>query len=105
MPTINGARGMSQLIADRNDLTLGAIRRYYAGAGTSPLHAAVHPYAAFFALFGDFRSYIEFFLLHDLVTPDSTAIRYRLPFDDFGQQATRAASTSTANTVRTRRPS
>ena len=40
-------------------------------------------YADFFALFGDFRGYVEFFLLQDLVTEDCSAVKFFTPFEDF----------------------
>lgn len=40
-------------------------------------------YAAFFALFRDFRGYVDFFLLQDLVTADYSTVRHFLPFDGF----------------------
>jgi hypothetical protein len=40
-------------------------------------------YGAFFELFGDFRGYVEFFLLQDLVTEDYSAVRFFTPFEDF----------------------
>jgi hypothetical protein len=39
-------------------------------------------YADFFALFGDFRGYVRFFLLDDLVTNDF-GVKFFMPFDDF----------------------
>lgn len=78
--TINGARGMHPRIADRFDLTVECIRRHYAGE-SSPLSAALARYADFFALFGDFSGYIDFFLLQDLI--DDGAVRFALRFDDF----------------------
>ena len=80
--TINGARGFNRRIADRFDLTLECIRRHYAG-GASPLGETLARYGDFFALFENFRGYIDFFLLQDLVTPDASAIRFFMPFDDF----------------------
>jgi len=80
-PTINGARGMHPRIADRFDLTLECIRRHYAAA-ESPLGAALARYRDFFALYRDFRGYVEFFLLQDLVD-DADEVRFYLPFDDF----------------------
>ena len=84
-PTINGARGMHARICDRFDLTLECIRRYYAGE-SSPLHAALDRYGDFFALFEDFRGYIEFFLLQDLVD-EKGQVTFYLPFDDFERSA------------------
>jgi hypothetical protein len=81
-PTINGARGMHAKICDRIDLTLECIRRHYARED-SPLAGTLNRYQDFFALFGDFRHYVEFFLLDDLVDANCGEIRWYLPFDDF----------------------
>lgn len=80
--TINGARGFNRKIADRMDLTLECIRRHYRRA-SSPLGDTLGRYGDFFALFGDFRGYADFFLLQDLVTDDYSAIKFFMPFDDF----------------------
>jgi hypothetical protein len=80
-PTINVARGFNRSIADRFDLTLECIRRHYLNQG-SPLAATLLRYADFFALFGDFRGYVRFFLLEDLVTDDGS-VKFFMPFDDF----------------------
>lgn len=80
--TINGARGCNSKIDDRFDLTLECIRRFYLGIN-SPLHNAFLRYRDFFDLFGDFRSYVDFFLLQDLVTENYTQIKFYLPFDNF----------------------
>lgn len=80
--TINVARGFNGRISDRFDLTLECIRRHYARQN-SPLAETLARYHAFFALFQDFSGYVDFFLLHDLVTPDSTAVRFLTRFDDF----------------------
>ena len=56
---INGTRGFTVRIADRMDLTLECIRRHYRGE-TSPLAAALTRYEDFFALFEDFRCYVDF---------------------------------------------
>lgn len=79
--TINGARGMHPRIRDRFDLTVECIRRHYIGQ-PSPLANAMARYRDFFELFGDFRGFVDFFLLQDLVTSDGT-IRFAMPFDDF----------------------
>jgi hypothetical protein len=80
--TINQLRGTSAQVKDRFDLTLESIRRYYSD-GSSPLQDTIAAYPAFFGLFGDFRGYVDYFLLQDLVTDDYSAIRFSLPFDDF----------------------
>lgn len=72
--TINGERGFNHLIADRFDLTLECIRRHYLNE-ESPLRAVISRYEGFFALFVDFKSYVDFFLLNDLVSSDYSTVR------------------------------
>jgi hypothetical protein len=84
--TINGARGFNRKIADRMDLTLECIRLHYAGVG-SPLADVLARYHDFFALFGNFRAYVDFFLLNDLVTEDYSRINFFMPFADFSSPA------------------
>lgn len=81
--TINGARGCHPRIMDRFDLTLECIRRHYQG-GTSPLTDTLARYSDFFALFETFQGYVTFFHLHDIVSQDYSAVRFHLPFTDFG---------------------
>ena len=73
--TINGERGFNHLIADRFDLTLECIRRHYDNID-SPLGTVLKRYSEFFTLFCDFRSYVDFFLLNDLVSEDYSAVKY-----------------------------
>ena len=80
--TINGARGCHPRIKDRFDLTVECIRRHYSNEW-SPLSAPLRRYADFLGLFGDFRGYVEFFLLQDLVTVDCSAVKFFMPFEDF----------------------
>lgn len=80
--TINGARGFHPRIADRFDLTLECIRRHYRGE-ESPLGTALTRYGDFFARFHDFRGYVEFFLLQDLVAVDYSVVRFFTPFAEF----------------------
>jgi len=80
--TINGARGLNHLIKDRIDLTLECIRRYYNNE-ISPLTEVLTRYADFFRLFGDFKGYVEFFLLQDLVSEDFLEIKFFRHFEDF----------------------
>ena len=80
--TINGARGCHWKIKDRFDLTLECIRRHYIGQ-RSPLEDTLKRYGDFFALFEDFRGYVEFFMLQDLVVNDYSAVMFLMPFDDF----------------------
>jgi len=80
--TINSQRGFHPRIKDRFDLTVECIRRYYIGE-RSPLFETLDRYADFFSLFGDFRGYVEFFVLQDLVTEDRAAVRFFTPFSEF----------------------
>lgn len=80
--TINGARGFHPRIKDRFDLTVECIRRHYRDE-PSPLSATLARYQSFFGLFGDFRGYVEFFLLQDLVTSDCSGVRFFMPLNDF----------------------
>ena len=80
--TINGARGFNRQIVDRLDLTIECIRRYYQ-IETSPLYETLKRYDDFFKLFGDFKGYIDFFLLQDYVTDDYMVVNLSAPFDDF----------------------
>jgi hypothetical protein len=80
--TINGARGFHPRIKDRFDLTVECIRRHYINED-SPLNAPLARYADYFRLFGDFRGYVEFFLLQDLVTDDISAVKFFSRFEDF----------------------
>lgn len=82
--TINQARGCLRKISDRLDLTLECIRRHYAGsADPSGLGQTLDRYGEFFALFGSFRGYVDYFLLQDLVSGDYGDVRFFMPFDDF----------------------
>jgi len=80
--TINGARGFHPRIKDRFDLTVECIRRHYLNVD-SPLSDTLKRYADFFDLFENFRGYVEFFLLHDIVTEDLSTVKFFAPFDDF----------------------
>ncbi len=80
--TINQARGCLRPIDDRFDLTLECVRRHYVGE-PSPLGAVLGRYRDYFALFADFVGFVDFFLLHDLVSDNSMVVRFFLPFDEF----------------------
>jgi hypothetical protein len=80
--TINGARGFHPLIKDRFDLTVECIRRHYLNE-TSPLSGTLARYTDYFRLFGDFRGYVDFFLLQDMVTDDHSGVKFFLPFGHF----------------------
>jgi hypothetical protein len=86
-PTINATRGLLRtVIGDRMDLTLECVRRHYLGE-KSPLGETLLRYRDFFALFGDFRGYVDFFLLQDLVRDDGTGVVFFAPFDSFASTA------------------
>lgn len=75
--TINGARGFSAKIGDRFDLTLECIRLHYQrlehpldGTFRTPVNSF------FFSLFKDFKGYVDFFLLQDLVDDNYEAIKF-----------------------------
>ena len=73
--TINAERGLNYYISDRFDLTLECIRRHYLSI-ENPLQNVLNRYAPFFALFKDFKNYVDFFYLNDLVTQDYSAVKY-----------------------------
>lgn len=79
--TINGARGFLRTIIDRFDLTLECIRRYYLGLD-SPLYETLMRYEDFFTIFDNFRGYIDYFLLQDLVSSNYEEINFFSDFDD-----------------------
>ncbi len=85
--TLNGARGLNAKIGDRFDLTLECIRLHYLNE-VNPLgdNLASLYNRFFFSLFQDFKGYVEFFLLQDLVDPSFEKIRFftdtDTPFED-----------------------
>lgn len=80
--TINQTRGCEPLINDRFDLTLECIRRYY-NKQDSPLFQCLDRYPWFFEMFIDFKGYVDFFLLQDLVSEDYSNVNFFIPFNDF----------------------
>jgi hypothetical protein len=80
--TINGSRGINQKIHDRFDLTLECIRRFYLKEN-SPLSETLERYSPFFSLFQDFRGYVNFFLLQDLVEEKYLTIKFWHPVNGF----------------------
>jgi len=80
--TINGIRGFNRQIADRFDLTIECVRLYYQN-DNSPLYDTFKRYDDFFSLFCNFKEYIEFFHLQDIVSDDYTTVKIATPFDDF----------------------
>ena len=83
-PSINQERGRNPKIADRFDLTIECIRKYYANED-SPLAATFERYSDFFGLFNNFAGYTNFFLLDDLVSEDGAEVLHFMPFGGFDQ--------------------
>ncbi len=81
-PTINMIRGMHPKINDRFDLTLECIRLWYLKID-NPLYNHIERYKDYFNLFIDFKGYVDFFLLNDLVDKKYEKIGFWLPFKDF----------------------
>ena len=82
--TINQSRGINKRICDRWDLTLECIRLYYSNQ-PSPLSKTLANYNSFFNLFGDFKGYVQYFLLQDLVSKDYNSVKFYLPHTNFDQ--------------------
>jgi hypothetical protein len=80
--TINQSRGVNHKIKDRFDLTLECIRKYYNNE-ESPLSGCFDNYSSFFAMFCDFKGYVDFFLLQDLVDGECSEVRFFHPFNNF----------------------
>ncbi len=82
--SINQRRGCNHFIKDRFDLTLECIRKYY-NHERSPLYDTLLENKEFFDLFVDFKGYVDFFFLQDLVTEDYSHVKLWLCngiFDD-----------------------
>ncbi|WP_026765825.1 DUF6994 family protein [Selenomonas ruminantium] len=83
--SMNQRRGTDKRIRDRWDLTMECIRRYYNGE-SSPLTDVMEYDRDFFALFNDFKGYVDFFYLQDCVTEDYKNIRFWLGDGSFTGQ-------------------
>jgi hypothetical protein len=102
--TINQARGTHPRINDRFDLTLECIRMHYLEL-SNPLESALNRYRDFFNLFGNFKGYVDFFLLQDLVSADYKEVLYFTPHDPSFELSPRPDSVESymeykANTIR-----
>lgn len=80
--TINQTRGCKPLINDRFDLTLECIRRHYIKQ-ESPLSQCLDRYKWFFEMFVNFKGYVDFFFLDDLVSSDYSSVKFFIPFNCF----------------------
>lgn len=81
MGSMNQDRGTSPMIADRWDLTLECIKRYYEQPENddyafNPLWKTIKRSEEFFKLFVDFSEYVEFFFLQDFLDEDGNIIRF-----------------------------
>ena len=79
---INPARGMNQYIKDRFDLTLECIRRYYNNED-SPLYNVLLKDKDFFDLFIDFKGFVDYFFLNDLVFDDYKHVKFLIGNGEF----------------------
>ena len=79
--SINQCRGTCAEIQDRFDLTLECIRRFYEGKD-SPLYGVLKADEEFFKLFVDFKGFVDFLFLNDLVSEDYTKIKFFLGDDN-----------------------
>ena len=80
--TINGARGFNNKIADRFDLTLECIRLHYQRLENpleSTLSSPINSF--FFSLFRNFKGYVDFFLLQDLVDSNFDRVKFFTKID------------------------
>ena len=66
---INQSRGCNSKIYDRIDLTIECIRKYYNNED-NPLFSVLEDDSKFFELFVDFKGFIDFFYLQDIVSED-----------------------------------
>lgn len=91
--SINRQRGFDTLIADRVDLTIECIRRYFFNE-TNPCRflssSVLEKNGDFFRLFGTgfdgFKAYIDFFFLNDIVSPDYKKVRSFIGTKEFLEQ-------------------
>jgi len=82
--SINQNKGTNPLVADRWDLTLECIRRYYQGE-TSPLYEILLRDKKFFDLFVDFKGYVDYFFFQDCVSDDYSKVKVWLGSGDFNE--------------------
>ena len=80
--SINQTRGCNPFIVDRFDLTLECIRRFYNNE-KSPLFDTLSKNKAFFDLFVNFKGYVDYFYLQDLVSPDYSRVIFLLGNGNF----------------------
>ncbi len=98
--SINQARGMERRISDRFDLTLEAIRLYFAGITTrdaNPIGDVLDAYGWFFDSFGKgaegFQAYVDYFFLNPMV-PDGRVVPMYGHALDFGDALPRRSQSA-----------
>lgn len=75
--SLNQRRGTDALVKDRFDITLDSIRKYYQKDKLDyPLKKVIEKDGEFFSWFMDFKSYVSFFYLDDLVNPKTDEILF-----------------------------
>ena len=79
--SMNQCRGMNHNIKDRFDLTLECIRRFYDGED-NPLNNVLKTDEDFFRMFVDFKGYVDFFFLNDLVSDDYKKVKLFIGSDE-----------------------
>lgn len=85
--SMNQDRGTNPMIADRWDLTLECIKRYYEQPENdaytfNPLWKTIKRSEKFFNLFVDFNGYIEFFFLQDFMDENGKVVRFMPDYFD-----------------------
>ena len=80
--TINCHRGLHPKLIDRWDLSLECIRCFY-NKKESPIKETLIRYSDFFNLFQNFKGYVKYFHLEDMVSDDYNSIKFFLPFKGF----------------------
>lgn len=82
--SINSSRGCNKQIKDRFDLTIECIRKYYLKE-ENPLSFTLNQNKDFFDLFVDFKGYISYFFLQDIVTEDYSKVNFWTENSDFSK--------------------
>jgi hypothetical protein len=107
--TLNQARGCERRISDRFDLTLEAIRLYFAGVTTrdaNPLGDVLDAYGWFFDPFGEgaegFQAYVDYFFLNPMVSGGRVVPLYGQALD-FGDALPRRSESAYSDYIEAQR--
>lgn len=82
--SINQHRGCNKLIRDRLDLTIECIRLFYENK-QNPLYNILMSDIEFFKLFKNFKGYVDYFLLQDIVSEDYKSVEIYLGSGQFDE--------------------